>query len=133
MAEVENDGGIRADRTDADSSDAESRARRAADARERLLSRVRDHGTNLEPWVASGRALLARLSTEASSTTDDGCYMAGCTATFTFASEATFDKATASWRATAEVRAWTGGVQVSDPEITRTGSVVVAVVLFRPD
>jgi hypothetical protein len=59
--------------------------------------------------------------------------MAGCTATFTFESEAAFDKATAAWRATAEVRAWTGGVQVSDPEIRRTGSVVVAVVLFRPD
>ena len=106
------------------SADLDARAQREA-----LLARIRDAHAGHESWNERGRALLERFGPA----TDGGCYMAGCTATFTFASRAAYERVRDDVTATPEYAAWTGGKQLTTPETLSDGRVIVAVVLQRPD
>jgi hypothetical protein len=101
--------------------------------RELLLSKIIDHLGGHEGWNEQGTDLLRAFGRGAVATSDLNCYMAGCIATFTFASEdafhATYDEVTTSPR----YAAWTGGKRVTAPELLPDGRVIVAVALERPD
>jgi len=101
--------------------------------REQLLAKVRDPRQGHEAWNERGIALLQQLGASAIATTEVGCYMAGCVAVFTFASQGAYDGARDRLVALPEYRAWTGGKTFTTPEQRGDGSVVVAVVFERPD
>jgi hypothetical protein len=101
--------------------------------REQLVARIRDPKAGHEPWDDKGLAILDRVARDAVATTDRGCYMAGCVATFTFSSEETYRRVVDEITAAPEWTAWTGGKQFSPPETLVNQHVVVAVVLERPD
>jgi hypothetical protein len=101
--------------------------------RERLVARIRDPKAGYEPWDDKGLAILDRVARVAVATTDRGCYMAGCIATFTFPSAEVYQSVVEEITATPEWIAWTGGKQFSPPEKLVNQQVVVAVVLERPD
>ena len=102
-------------------------------AREQLVARVRDPSHGHEPWDDAGLALLRAIGADAIETSDVGCYMAGCLATFTFANAATYRDAIAKLETSPDYAAWTGGKQLSAPETRADDSVVIAVVFERPD
>jgi len=102
-------------------------------SRETLLATIRDPRAGHEPWDETGLALLDQLGRDASDVTDRGCYMAGCIATFTFASDASYRRAIDDLTTSAEYAAWTGGKQITSPETLANGQVVIALVLQRPD
>ncbi len=101
--------------------------------RAQLVARVRDPSHGHEPWDDAGLALLRALGADATETTDIGCYMAGCMATFTFANAATYRDAIAKLEASTDYAAWTGGKQRSAPETRADDTVVIAAVFERPD
>lgn len=101
--------------------------------RERLVARIRDPKAGYEPWNDKALAILDRIARDAVATTDRGCYMAGCIATFTFPSAAVYQRVLDETMAAAEWIAWTGGKQFSSPETLASRQVVVTVVLERPD
>jgi hypothetical protein len=101
--------------------------------REQLVARIRDPKAGHEPWDDKGLAILDRVAHDAVATSDRGCYMAGCVATFTFPSEAVYRRTVDEITAAPEWIAWTGGKQLSPPETLVNHQVVVAVVLERPD
>jgi hypothetical protein len=105
----------------------------ARQSREQLGARVRDPSHGHEPWDDAGLALLHALGTDAVEMTDVGCYMAGCMATFTFASTVMYRDAIAKLEASPDYAAWTGGKQLSAPETRADDMVVVAMVFERPD
>ncbi|HUJ61103.1 MAG TPA: hypothetical protein VLX92_21515 [Kofleriaceae bacterium] len=99
--------------------------------REQLLGHTRSTGAAHEVWEAQGTALLAAFPD--GTTRDAGCYIAGCVATIEFRTEAAYRRSVTAWKASKGAKAWTGGKQVTDPEVRSDGSVVVGVVLSRPD
>lgn len=108
--------------------DLEARAKR-----DQLLAKIRDAHAGHESWNEQGLALLDLIGRRAITTADVGCYMAGCSSTFTFASEAAYRHAFDEVTATSEYARWTGSKQFTDPEVLDGGRVIVAVVLQRPD
>ncbi len=103
----------------------------ARDAREQLLARVRASGDAREEWDEQARALFATASGAVVS--DVGCYVAGCAATLAFTSRDSYARSIEALQGSDAYRAWTGGKMFSPPEVRGDGSVVVALVLYRPD
>lgn len=101
--------------------------------RDRLVGHIRDNLVGHEAWNAPGLAILDAAAKRATSVTDRGCYMAGCIAVFTFPTEDAYEHAAVELTESAAYTAWTGGKQVTPPEIKSDGSIVIAVALLRPD
>jgi hypothetical protein len=101
--------------------------------REQLLARIRDPLHGHEAWNDRGIALLQQLGADARSTTELGCYMAGCIAVFAFASADAYQRAHDRLVASPDYAAWTGAKKFTAPEERGDGSVVVAVAFERPD
>ena len=113
-------------------------ANEPGEARRALIHRIREPRPGHEPWDDAGLALLRTLSDRAASTSDLGCYMAGCIATFTFASNAVYERAVADWQGSPAYAAcgFEVGKQLTAPswrKLAADGSIVIAVVVGRPD
>jgi hypothetical protein len=101
--------------------------------RDEVLDRLQHSGRADEPWVGQAGALFAEIGHSASEMYVAGCYVAGCGATFTFRSLELYRSSLAKIEPTAVYREWTGGKQFTEPEVRADGTVVVALVLYRPD
>jgi hypothetical protein len=101
--------------------------------REHLLARIDDHLSGHEDWNDRGIELLEQIGHGALATTGTACHMAGCAATFTFASQCAFESTRDAVAASADYVAWTGAKDFSTPEALPDGKVVVAVVFERPN
>ncbi len=112
-------------------STAESLAARSE--RERLLEKIRDAHAGTESWNDQGLALLDQIARVALTVAEEGCYMAGCFATFIFESDDAYRRARETITASPEYARWTGGKQFTSPEVLGDGRVVVAAVFQRPD
>ena len=97
--------------------------------RDQVLDVVRASGPANEPWDAQARSLFESIDPSVSI---DGCYVAGCAATFTFASEASYDARRRDAERSTEYAAWTGGKRWTAPVVTGS-KVAVSLVLYRPD
>ncbi len=86
-----------------------------------------------EKWTASGQALIDRVGQRAAHVQDAGCYVIGCTATFTFASRTAYDDAYRDVTASAEYLTWHSGKRWTLPEEQDDGRIIVALVLYRID
>jgi hypothetical protein len=101
--------------------------------RERWVTTVVESGSGREPWTDQGTALLQTIARDAAHTETLGCYIAGCTATYTFASRAAYERAYDAAQRSADYAAWTGGKRWSMPEQAPDGEVTTALLLYRPD
>ena len=101
--------------------------------RETLLAGLRDSGSGVESWDAQGATLLTSLATGGVTLRDATCYVAGCSATFTFPTERDYQRHIAELETSELYRAWTGGKRLSTPETRPDGRVIVALLLYRPD
>ena len=89
------------------------------------LEALRNSGTASEVWVTDAERLVHSIAPAATVE----CYVAGCGAQLSFASEAAYQDAV---RAVADDHTWTGGKRWS--EAARDGGrVSVALILYRPD
>lgn len=109
------------------SRDSSSRAEREA-----ALQRLRRSGPADEGWNAQAGAVFDAIKPSAA-VSAVGCYVVGCAATLTFSSEAAYREQLARVQALAAYRAWTGGKQITGPDVQADGRVVVALFLYRPD
>jgi hypothetical protein len=98
-----------------------------------LISNLRQSGNAAEGWAPRATALFDSIDKRAAATTRDGCFVAGCAATFAFGSRADYERARDETIKSADYRAWTGGKEWTNPEIASDGRVLAAVLLFRPD
>jgi hypothetical protein len=103
----------------------------AARARAELVATLRASGAATETWSGQGMALLGRAHAAAS--TDSGCFVAGCAAVFTYASQSDYMQQRAALEASPEYTAWTGGKRWTDVEQLGDGRVRVGLLLYRPD
>jgi hypothetical protein len=86
-----------------------------------------------EHWVGKGEAVLDEVGRRAQRVEERGCYLSGCTATYSFSSRDAYE-AVVRDEATSQVyAAWKGGKQWTTPEEQADGQVVVALLLYRPD
>jgi hypothetical protein len=95
------------------------------------LATLRASGSGHESWVGQATALLE--SVDAIKRTTPECYIAGCAATFTFASDASYRERIAVLTTSDNYRAWTGGKALTVPEGQPDGRVIVTLLLYRPD
>jgi len=98
-----------------------------------LLETMHQSGDASEAWAPRATQLIGAIGKYAAATTPEGCFVAGCAATFAFASRADFDHAMAEVSASADYQAWTGGKRWTAPELAPDGRVLVALLLYRPD
>jgi hypothetical protein len=101
--------------------------------RAQLISALLDSGPASESWSGQATKLLEQISKRATGMTPEGCYIAGCAATFVFASIAEYEKAIAASMNLPEYHSWTGGKRWTTPEQAPDGRVLVALLLYRPD
>ncbi len=101
--------------------------------REAVMTTLAHSGIGDEAWAAQAGALFTAIAQPPVTVSVTGCYIAGCGATFTFASEADYRRTLAGLAELAAYRAWTGGKKLTNPETRSDGSVVVGLVLYRPD
>ena len=101
--------------------------------RERWVKPVLRSGSGHEQWTERGTSLLEQIGRNAVRSDDVGCYIAGCTATYTFASRDEYDRTIHAVQRSAEYQAWTGGKRWTTPEPAHDGAVTSALVLYRPD
>jgi len=101
--------------------------------RETVLGALRDSGKGAEPWDDQGNGLLEKIARTASGWTQVGCFVAGCGATYLFASEDAMTRGRAVAEALDEYHAWTGGKRWTAPERWVDGRVSITLVLYRPD
>lgn len=97
------------------------------------LTTLRTSGAGRESWDGQATSLLEAGAAGAISSTAPECYIAGCAATFTFASDARYRERTAALIASDAYRAWTGGKVLTEPDHQPDGRVVVTLLLYRPD
>ncbi|MEP6861951.1 MAG: hypothetical protein ABJE66_15110 [Deltaproteobacteria bacterium] len=100
--------------------------------REAALETLRRSGPADETWSSQAGAVIDSVK-PAATVSDVGCYVVGCGATLTFDSDRTYRDALAQLASSAPYRAWTGGKQLTSPEVQSDGHVVVELLLFRPD
>ena len=97
------------------------------------LATLRASGSGRESWDGQATALLEAAAAGSISSTAPECYIAGCAATFTFASEARYRERAAALTASDVYQAWTGGKLLAEPDRRPDGRVVVTLLLYRPD
>ena len=100
---------------------------------EAALARLHASGSGVESWDRQGLALLDSIAHDGVEIHDAGCYIAGCGASFTFASEAEYHRRIDELGGSELYRGWTGGKHLTGPEIHSDGRVTIALVLYRPD
>ena len=100
--------------------------------RESALQTLRRSGPADEGWSAQAGTVFDAI-TPSAAVTGVGCYVVGCGATLTFSSETAYRDELAHIQALAAYRAWTGGKQITSPDVQADGRVVVALLLYRPD
>jgi hypothetical protein len=100
--------------------------------RESALQALRRSGPADEGWNAQAGTVFDAIKPTAA-VSDVGCYVVGCGATLTFSSETAYRAGLAQVQALAAFRAWTGGKQITSPDVQADGRVVVALLLYRPD
>jgi hypothetical protein len=105
----------------------------AREGREKALTTLQDSGVASESWAPRATAVINEVGRHATSTTPAGCFVAGCAATFTFASQMDYLHALADINASDEYKAWTGGKHWTMPETAPDGTVTMALLLYRPD
>ena len=106
----------------------------ARDERDQLLQRLADSGRADEVWVDKATALFDAIGRAPVETHVIGCYVAGCGATFTFASLAAYrDRIAASATNRHLSRVDRRQTLQRSGEIRADGSVIVGLVLYRPD
>jgi hypothetical protein len=101
--------------------------------REALVAKVRDSGAGREAWDDQATGLFTAAAGETGAVVDSGCFIAGCEATLSFPSRAGYQHDIDSFVSSERYRGWTGGKVVTRAEVRTDGSVVVALVLYRPD
>jgi hypothetical protein len=117
-----------------DANAGDDRARTAArDEREAALDSVRASGDAHEEWAARGTTLLTSAGQHGAQVYGAGCFIAGCGATLSFASDADYRRGIDALVASDAYTAWTGGKKITAPERQPDGHVLVGVVLYRPD
>jgi hypothetical protein len=104
----------------------------SSDERDRVLAVVRRSGEASEPWVPQARSLFDSIAGRNTAFTFEGCFVAGCAATFTFASRGDYELQRRDSEASTEYAAWTGGKQWTAPMMAGD-RVEVTLVLYRPD
>jgi hypothetical protein len=104
-----------------------------AGERELMLNTLRESGTAAETWDAQATKLLTAFGAGSLEHTAVECYTAGCATTVTFASADAYRGRVVELVASPDYRAWTGGKRFSAPEAHTGTSVMVALVLYRPD
>jgi len=105
----------------------------ARDEREAVLANLRSSGKGDEVWDAQAGALFDAIGRAPGSASVDGCFIAGCGATFTFPSDADYRRRLDELQSLEAYRAWTGGKRFTSPEAAADGSVRIGLVLYRPD
>lgn len=113
--------------------DAASSAPAARDERETVLGDLRNSGTGHEPWDVQAITVFDSISRGQVTTSEVGCFIAGCGATFVFPSLAEYRRDFDALQTADAYRAWTGGKRWTTPEVGSDGRVSVALVLYRPD
>ena len=101
--------------------------------REKMLATMHDSGAANESWAPRATTLIDEVGRHATSTTPAGCFVAGCAATFTFASQMDYLHMLAEINANDDYKAWTGGKHWTMPETAPDGTVTLALLLYRPD
>jgi hypothetical protein len=86
-----------------------------------------------EHWADQGESLLDEIGSRAERIADRGCYISGCTATYTFTSRSVYDQLARDVVGWTTYIAWYGGKQWSTPEDQDDGRVMIALLLYRPD
>jgi hypothetical protein len=97
-----------------------------------LVTRMASHNGR-EKWAPRAEALLDEIGQRAEHVQDRGCYISGCTATYTFASRASYDTGYRDAIGLAAYTGWTGGKLWTKPEQQDDGRIVVALLLYRID
>jgi hypothetical protein len=105
-----------------------ARAQRVA-----LVERVSHSGKHREKWAGQGEALLDDIASHAERIDDRGCYLSGCMASYTFASNSAYQDMLQLETTTPQWAKWTGGKRWSAVEDLDGGRVIVTLVLYRPD
>jgi hypothetical protein len=90
-------------------------------------------GSGRENWTDQGQALVDEIAKRAEHVEDSGCFIQGCTATYTFPSRAAYDTAYRDITDSETYAAWTGGKRWSSPEEQDDGRIIVALILYRPN
>lgn len=101
--------------------------------REALLSHIRDPHVGHEDWNDRANRVLDDLVRDGEITLERGCYMAGCFATVSFASESIEQSALARVQRSADYTSWTGAKRTTPIEESADGKITIALVLERPD
>jgi hypothetical protein len=104
-----------------------------ASERDNALASLRASGVGDEVWNGQATTLLDSFATNGVSINDRACFIAGCAATFTFASDRDYRERAAELVETDAYRAWTGGKRFTSTETRADGRIVVALLLYRPD
>jgi hypothetical protein len=86
-----------------------------------------------EKWTAAAQALIDQVGQRAEHVDDTGCFVIGCTGTFTFATRAAYDDAYRELTTTPAYETWHSGKRWTTPEEQDDGRVIVALVLYRID
>jgi hypothetical protein len=97
------------------------------------LVELEESGEGSEAWSSQGLGLLDALGATAAAISEPGCFVAGCGAMFTFASEDAYQRQLARLVASDAYAAWTGGKVWSPLQTRADRSVVVVLLLYRPD
>jgi hypothetical protein len=110
-------------------------AQEARDQRADALLHLRQSGPGEESWNPRAGDVFDAIAALVPpvTITERGCYVVGCRAVVTFASESAYRAELAQIDRLAAYRAWTGGKQITSPDVRPDGRVVVALLLFRPD
>lgn len=101
--------------------------------REAVIGSVWSSGEAHEVWETQAKDLVQAIARDGITSDEVRCFVAGCAATLTFPSEASYRRAIADLEKLDRYIAWTGGKKLSRPEIDPAGHVIVALALFRPD
>jgi hypothetical protein len=97
-----------------------------------VVTRMASH-KGREKWAPRAEGVLDDIGQHAERVEDRGCYISGCTATYTFASRAAYDATFRDATDSAAYKGWTGGKRWTTPEQQDDGKIIVALLLYRID
>lgn len=101
--------------------------------RTQWVQRAIASGSGREIWTDQGQELIDEIGRLAAGVEDSGCFLTGCTATYTFPSRASYDDAYREVTGSPSYAAWTGGKRWSTPEEQDDGRIIVALIIYRPN
>ena len=104
-----------------------------ARVREMVLEDLQESGSGAEDWNGDAETVFAAIGRPPVSFTEDGCFVAGCAATFTYPSKDAYERALAALPEFPPYRGWTAGKRLTPPDVHADGTVQMTVILYRPD